>query len=151
LPYNDLSGGLSRTQTPAPETAPKHPHPHASKALSFLDKFKGGGKGPGGTGGGGGGGDNGFKRDPRKARRFFEHGETTANARNYDYSINMYISGLRHDPDNMTQHEALYDVAKRRKVGGGKPAGMGEKFKKLGRSEERRVGKECRSRWSPYH
>ena len=22
---------------------------------------------------------------------------------------------------------------------------------KLGRSEERRVGKECRSRWSPYH
>ena len=21
----------------------------------------------------------------------------------------------------------------------------------LGRSEERRVGKECRSRWSPYH
>ena len=23
--------------------------------------------------------------------------------------------------------------------------------KKEGRSEERRVGKECRSRWSPYH
>ena len=22
---------------------------------------------------------------------------------------------------------------------------------KFGRSEERRVGKECRSRWSPYH
>ena len=26
-----------------------------------------------------------------------------------------------------------------------------EKPKKLCRSEERRVGKECRSRWSPYH
>ena len=26
-----------------------------------------------------------------------------------------------------------------------------EEFKKLNRSEERRVGKECRSRWSPYH
>ncbi len=25
------------------------------------------------------------------------------------------------------------------------------KFDCLGRSEERRVGKECRSRWSPYH
>src|SRR2546426_10800447 len=25
------------------------------------------------------------------------------------------------------------------------------KGKKTGRSEERRVGKECRSRWSPYH
>ena len=23
--------------------------------------------------------------------------------------------------------------------------------KSIGRSEERRVGKECRSRWSPYH
>ena len=26
-----------------------------------------------------------------------------------------------------------------------------EWIKKLSRSEERRVGKECRSRWSPYH
>ena len=25
------------------------------------------------------------------------------------------------------------------------------KIAKIGRSEERRVGKECRSRWSPYH
>ena len=24
-------------------------------------------------------------------------------------------------------------------------------FEEYGRSEERRVGKECRSRWSPYH
>ena len=28
------------------------------------------------------------------------------------------------------------------------PGGLG---KRLRRSEERRVGKECRSRWSPYH
>src|SRR2546426_10664136 len=28
---------------------------------------------------------------------------------------------------------------------------IGEKSFLLGRSEERRVGKECRSRWSPYH
>ena len=27
----------------------------------------------------------------------------------------------------------------------------GEIFVIMGRSEERRVGKECRSRWSPYH
>ena len=27
----------------------------------------------------------------------------------------------------------------------------GEKVVIIGRSEERRVGKECRSRWSPYH
>src|SRR2546430_2531041 len=29
--------------------------------------------------------------------------------------------------------------------------GPGKGFGKNGRSEERRVGKECRSRWSPYH
>ena len=29
------------------------------------------------------------------------------------------------------------------------PAHLGQVF--AGRSEERRVGKECRSRWSPYH
>ena len=32
----------------------------------------------------------------------------------------------------------------------GKKRGKG-KQKKMTRSEERRVGKECRSRWSPYH
>ena len=26
-----------------------------------------------------------------------------------------------------------------------------QQFRQLYRSEERRVGKECRSRWSPYH
>ena len=29
--------------------------------------------------------------------------------------------------------------------------GYKKKFLRLTRSEERRVGKECRSRWSPYH
>ena len=32
-----------------------------------------------------------------------------------------------------------------------KPPKEGLDLKKLRRSEERRVGKECRSRWSPYH
>ena len=30
-------------------------------------------------------------------------------------------------------------------------AGLAAAEKGFGRSEERRVGKECRSRWSPYH
>ena len=29
--------------------------------------------------------------------------------------------------------------------------GDAEEIERHGRSEERRVGKECRSRWSPYH
>ena len=28
---------------------------------------------------------------------------------------------------------------------------LADAFGRIGRSEERRVGKECRSRWSPYH
>ena len=31
------------------------------------------------------------------------------------------------------------------------PKKRGRKKKEVNRSEERRVGKECRSRWSPYH
>ena len=30
-------------------------------------------------------------------------------------------------------------------------AGLDDRIRELQRSEERRVGKECRSRWSPYH
>lgn len=79
------------------------------------------------------GGDS-FKRDPRKARRFFEHAQVVSEARNYDYAIECYINGLRHDPDNMSKHEALRDVSLKRKVGGGKPAGLGAKFKSIGSS-----------------
>jgi len=67
-------------------------------------------------------------RDPQKAQRFFEHAQTVADARNYDYAIECFVNGLRQDPDNMARHEELYEVAKRRKVGGGKPAAFKEKF-----------------------
>ena len=36
-------------------------------------------------------------------------------------------------------------------LGGGKKFHMSERGMQPPRSEERRVGKECRSRWSPYH
>ena len=35
--------------------------------------------------------------------------------------------------------------------GGNKIGERAETLERLARSEERRVGKECRSRWSPYH
>ncbi|MEM9295079.1 MAG: hypothetical protein AAGA57_04680 [Planctomycetota bacterium] len=65
-----------------------------------------------------------FARSPKKAEAFFRHAETTAEARNYDYAVELYVNGLRHQPDNMIRHEQLRDVAMRRKVSGGKPAGM---------------------------
>ncbi len=70
-----------------------------------------------------------FNPDLRKARRFFEHGQAMADAHNYDYSIECYVNGLRHTPDNLDKYEALRDVALRRKVSGGKPMGMFEAMK----------------------
>lgn len=101
--------------------------------MAIWDKLTGKKSGPE-TGGDGNGkaADGGFKPDPRKARKFFEYGETTADSGNYDYSIECYINGLRHEPEAMSKHEALYEVGKRRKVKGGKPAGFGEKHKTLG-------------------
>ena len=79
------------------------------------------------------------KRDLRRAQQFFDHATAVADARNYDYAIECYINGLRHDPDNMTQHEALHEVALKYKVGGGKPAGLSERFKSLGRDPVSRM------------
>ena len=47
-------------------------------------------------------GKKGVKRDARKGARFFEHASAVADAGNYDYAIQLYIDGLRHDPDNMS-------------------------------------------------
>ncbi len=79
-------------------------------------------------------------RDPRKARRFFEVAETVAASRNYDYAIELYINGLRNDPENMKEHENLRDVAvRRRTVGGGKPAGFMDKGPTLGKGPSDRM------------
>ena len=43
--------------------------------------------------------------------------------------------------------DAVVDGGTRMGMGGG----VGFVGRVFGRSEERRVGKECRSRWSPYH
>ena len=77
---------------------------------------KGGGddKGPGDDG-------EGFKRSLRNANKFFDYGDTAADAKNFDYAVECYTGGLRHSPDNMERHEQLHEIAKRRKVGGGKP------------------------------
>src|SRR5574340_268257 len=47
---------------------------------------------------------------------------------------------------------AFHRIASRRRgASGAEPGGSAPDLRKLVRSEERRVGKECRSRWSPYH
>ena len=54
----------------------------------------------------------------------------------------------------MTKSQKASAVKRKRAAGnpGGKPTNVATFTKrKKARSEERRVGKECRSRWSPYH
>ena len=67
--------------------------------------------------------------NPRKARRFFEYAATVADSQNYDYAIERYIHGLRYAPDSLPHHESLLEVALRRRVAGGKPAGFQERRK----------------------
>lgn len=88
-------------------------------------------KSTGGKGGGGGNkkgdennpGDDGegFKRSLRNANKFFDYGDTAADSKNFDYAVECYVGGLRHNPDNLDRHEQLHDIAKRRSVNGGKP------------------------------
>lgn len=60
----------------------------------------------------------------RKAKPFFDRARTVADTGNHEYAIDMYIEGLKFDPDNAEAHQALRDISLRRKAGGGKPMGM---------------------------
>jgi tetratricopeptide (TPR) repeat protein len=60
---------------------------------------------------------------PGKGQAYFTRAHTVADTGNYDYAIDMFIQGLLREPTNMAEHEALRDIALRRKIKGGKPAG----------------------------
>jgi tetratricopeptide (TPR) repeat protein len=60
---------------------------------------------------------------PGKGKAFFDRARTVAQSENYDYAIDLFLDGLLREPQNIPGHEALRDVALRRKLKGGKPAG----------------------------
>jgi len=67
----------------------------------------------------------------KMARKFFEHAETAADTRNYDYAVELYIQGLSKDPEAVQQgHQALREVALKRVAAGGKKPGLLETFKR---------------------
>jgi tetratricopeptide (TPR) repeat protein len=67
--------------------------------------------------------------DRKKAKVFFDRGNTVAGTGNYDYAIEMYISGLAIDPDAVEAHQTLRDISLKRKASGGKSIGMFEAMK----------------------
>ena len=74
--------------------------------------------------------------------------EETTIPENIDKAMEDVLSGILNSPDEKTTG----DLSK--KTDGERTKNSGNKKKIIRillRSEERRVGKECRSRWSPYH
>ena len=65
----------------------------------------------------------------RKAVPFFNKGRIVADTGNYDYAIEMYITGFNYDPESVEAHQALRDISLKRKASGGKDLGMLEKMK----------------------
>ncbi|MGF1635334.1 MAG: hypothetical protein ACFCVE_15915 [Phycisphaerae bacterium] len=73
--------------------------------------------------------------DAKRALAFFERGRTVAATGNYDYAIEMYLSGLEKDPEAIDAHRELRDISLKRKVSGGKPLGMFAQMK-LGKGKD---------------
>jgi tetratricopeptide (TPR) repeat protein len=69
-----------------------------------------GGKGIG-SGGGKGGAEPGPTFNPEAAERFFEHARTAHDTTNYEYAMNLWLSGLRQDASNMTAMEGFFRSA----------------------------------------
>jgi len=69
------------------------------------------------------------EEDRLKAKVFFDRGNAVAGTGNYEYAIEMYISGLAIDPENVEAHQTLRELSLKRKASGGKDMGMFEKMK----------------------
>ncbi|MGC8540409.1 MAG: tetratricopeptide repeat protein [Phycisphaerae bacterium] len=67
--------------------------------------------------------ENNIIEGPGKGQAYFTRAHTVADTGNYDYAIDMFIEGLLREPTNMAEHEALRDIALRRKIKGGKAGG----------------------------
>jgi tetratricopeptide (TPR) repeat protein len=48
---------------------------------------------------------------PDKAEKFFGHARTVAETGNYEYAMQLYLSGLRFDPNNMTAMQAFFQTS----------------------------------------
>jgi len=66
-----------------------------------------------------------------KGKAFFDRADQVAETGNWDFAIEMYLEGIRREPNNIERgHQPLREVSLKRKVQGGKPAGMMESLKR---------------------
>ena len=59
-----------------------------------------------------------------QAQKFFDRAEKIAASGNHDYAVQMYLEGLRRNPDALQAHQALLEQGLRRQAAGGKRAGL---------------------------
>jgi len=103
-----IFGGKKKKEaqgTPQSNGAPK-PEPEAVGGV--MSGEDGGGKG---GKGGKGGAEPGPTFNPEAAERFFEHARTAHDTTNYEYAMNLWLSGLRQDASNMTGLESFFRSA----------------------------------------
>jgi tetratricopeptide (TPR) repeat protein len=67
--------------------------------------------------------------EQKKAESFFQKARDVAGNGNFDYAIDMYIEGLKIDPENTEAHSELREVSLKRKASGGKAMGFLESRK----------------------
>lgn len=72
----------------------------------------------GDTGGGSGGTS---AADRERAKKVFERARVIADSGQYDYAIELFLQGLRYDPDQVDVHKELRKISLTRKATGGKP------------------------------
>ena len=75
-------------------------------------------------------GEKNAKTGPGKGKAFFDRGDEVAGTGNWDFAIEMYVEGLRREPENLDRgYRKLREVSLNRKVQGGKGPGMREQIK----------------------
>lgn len=52
-----------------------------------------------------------YKPEPTKARPFFSHAQTSHDATNYEYAMQLWLRGLEFDPDNISSLEKFFTSA----------------------------------------
>jgi hypothetical protein len=75
-----------------------------------------------------GSGASGNGKNGKSKRSFFEKGRRAADAGQYNFAIELFLTGLAFDPDNVLAHKELRTIALKRKAGGGEDLGSFQKM-----------------------
>lgn len=73
-------------------------------------------------------GNNGHGSNGHSTRHFFEKARRAADAGQFNFAIELFLTGLSLNPDNILAHKELRTIALKRKAGGGEDLGAFQKM-----------------------